>query len=348
MNRNEEEQFADKIKETAMQFQVDNSTLFSRDRSKSVGASEIFRCLRAVKYTKDKLKNKTLMLRHNPKGGFMLRGKIMEDNFIAPVMRNLLGEDGHHLGDDQETYLAKEGGSFLTATPDGIYKKDYLLEFKTFDPRNALDEPKYDHVLQTHVQMGVTGIKTFTYLIYFNASDYFDIRVFKIEYDEEIYNRALDRAKRIMNEEAHDLPPEGQIRADCDYCEHKDICGEESHKAFARMADEMPKKPKRYVPPVTRDEDARGLTNLFFAARREKTDAEKRFKEIEAGLKLYMIEHEFTNIPSDYGTVEITFPKPREVVDREAIEKEFNISFSDYTHVVNDKPKPLLKIIDKK
>ncbi len=202
-------EFAEKMRIAAMTYQRDNATQFTRDRSKSVGASEAFNCPRALYITKQDIAkqnanpNDEAPLMEN--GGFMMRGKVMEDAYVAPLLKFLFGDAISHVGDDQETLLSPDTPN-LTATPDGILTEPdgskSLIEIKTIDPRASLTQPKLNHVLQTHVQMGVTGIKTYTRLMYVDASDYFNFTVFKIPYDDAVYKAAVVNADIVMN--AHD------------------------------------------------------------------------------------------------------------------------------------------------
>ena len=222
---------AEYLRGGAQDWQARRPTVFTRDRSKSVGASEVFQCPRYVYFTKQEIKKQQDNNEPPPRlenGGFMLRGKILEDNFIAPFMGELFDGKIKNLGDEQETYVA-EDCEFLTATPDGIgvcpfTDKKILWEFKTFDPRVGADSlPKAAHVLQTHVQMGVTGIDT-TYLCYFNASDLFDIRVFEINFNETVYDNAKERATNVMRAQSPEEldVTEAVIKGECEYCKYRE------------------------------------------------------------------------------------------------------------------------------
>ena len=157
----------------------------------------------------------------------------MENNFIAPAVELAFKDNSElsNLSSEQETLLSPDS-EYLTATPDGL-SEDFQLEFKSVDPRkNVKIGPDPKHVRQTHVQMGVFGRKK-TYLIYFNSSNYYDVTVWEVNYDEEVYKKAIDRANRIM-QHIHNwqkLPKEGIITGECQFCEYKRICfGEEDMK----------------------------------------------------------------------------------------------------------------------
>lgn len=225
-NVTRDDDFAAMLSVGAQKYQADNPTQFTRDRSKSVGASEVFRCPKYVWLSKEEIRKQQKENTPTPlneRGGFMMRGKVMEDYYIVPVMKHIFGDNVKGLGDDQETLVAKET-EYLTATPDGFLVdpetgETVLVEFKTFDPRSYPTEPKPEHVLQTHVQMGITGTRK-TYLIYVNASDYFDFVVFQIEFDEQIYKRAIERAKQIMTAKSPDELDStiNQLRGECYTC----------------------------------------------------------------------------------------------------------------------------------
>ena len=218
------------IKKAVKTFHEHNLSQFTKDRSLSVGASEVFKCIRQTGITKAKLKEYKKLQKPMPivdGHGYMLRGTIMEDKFIVPVISEAFKDDPslEKLYGEQETVTAPDC-QWLTATPDGL-AEDYQLEFKTADPRKSIKQgPDPNHVLQTHVQMGIFGRKK-TYLIYFNASDWADVTVYEITFRPEVYEKAKQRAEQIMTTPWTKLFKEGSITGDCQYCNYRIECDQE-------------------------------------------------------------------------------------------------------------------------
>lgn len=220
----------EKVKLAVKKFHEDNTSSFTKDRSLSVGASEVFKCLRQTGITKAKLKEYKKLGVSMPivdGHGYMLRGTVMEGTFIVPVISEAFKDDESvaNLYGEQETIISPDC-EWLTATPDGL-ADDYQFEFKTADPRKPIKKsPDKSHVLQTHVQMGIFGRKK-TYLFYFNASDWSDVTAYEIEFRPEVYEKAKQRATQIMTTPWKDLFKEGSITGDCKFCNYKHECESE-------------------------------------------------------------------------------------------------------------------------
>lgn len=251
------------IKGVAQEYMASAKTAFSHDRSKTVGASEIFACARRIGYKKklgaagyDKEYVETL--------GMAERGNILEDHFSVPLVEYALTKSYGDLPEDKRPKLLWAGqsgqttlvadGVPLSATPDGLIvnaPKDILkgygvadiegnallVEFKSHDPRMSEKKmPKDQHIGQVNAQLGLVRklagkSKTepkpsYAIIIYVNASDLGDIKVFPHKYDDGMFRAQLDRAKMMMTADPELLRPEGKILGDgqCRYCEYSSRC----------------------------------------------------------------------------------------------------------------------------
>lgn len=230
------------IKETLNQYVTTQDKLWSHDRTKSVGSSEIGQCARKVWYSKhDQAPDDD----YKDSWGARMRGTVMENVFYAPAMRARFGKNFLFGGDEQKTLIAGP----LSATPDGIViglKKDALkhlgvrsidneclaVECKTADPRTNLSEAKPQNLYQTHVQMGLIREQTkykphYALLSYIDASFWDQVIEFAVPFSAKIYEAAKVRAKNIIEAKAAtDFAPEGWIGggAECKFCPFLKSC----------------------------------------------------------------------------------------------------------------------------
>lgn len=215
--------------------------VFAHDRSKTVGASEVFGCLRRSYFAK--------FLAHlaDPRKismGAAERGNIIENHFVVPMLHRIFGEQKvKYAGDDQVT-LVKD---YNSATPDALIieqPRDILakydvpdiggdhfgIEVKSFDPRANIQEEKYVHRGQAITQMGLFRETTeyspnFVMILYVNAADFDDIRPFIVSHDQHIYTAAKARAKAVMTaKDPYDLKAEGAAVDACRYCPFTAAC----------------------------------------------------------------------------------------------------------------------------
>ena len=210
-------------------------TVFSHDRSETVGGSEIDACPRKVKDSK-------LHDRRWAGNGYTARGKGMEaamcDTFrrIERYWRVVKQRDLYFtsIGDRQETMVLSEMGA--SATPDGFLTIDgetIYLEIKSVDPRiSGKSLPKSGHVAQCQYGMELchrTGRAKpqRAFLIYQDASDWARVQIFEIQRDEAAASALLKRAKKIMSAKSPmDLEPMGLESggAECSGCPLENTC----------------------------------------------------------------------------------------------------------------------------
>lgn len=232
----------------AAEYTKDQKVGFGSERRKTVGASESGLCIRRIAYRKLGL----VPDKPDDGNGFATRGNVMEDHFSAPLLMawaKKLGGELLYAGQSNQISL-KSPKSFQSATPDGLLVNipndafaDYgladlgnntcVVEFKSIDPRVGSHKlPKIENVRQTMQQLGLIRKGTqykpdWAVIIYTNASDYFDIKVFPVAWNELMFQGLAIRAKTVMAcEDPSQLSPEGKIKGgdECKMCEYAEQC----------------------------------------------------------------------------------------------------------------------------
>lgn len=203
------------------------------DRTRTVGGSEIGQCERKV--WAHKMEGLKWGVERDPdyveNWGAQWRGQIIEKHFLVPAIKAIYPHT-IGLGEDQQTLV----DGLISATPDCFVldrRSEFLIEFKSIDPRVRLQEPKPEHVYQVQVQMGILHARTkrrprYAILAYVDASFLNEITEFQIDYDPDVYQRAKIRAGKILGAlTMHELKPEGWIAGgkECEYCAFTRACG---------------------------------------------------------------------------------------------------------------------------
>jgi CRISPR/Cas system-associated exonuclease Cas4 (RecB family) len=232
-----------------------NQKVWAHDRSKSVGASEAFGCLRKAWFNKHGAEKDT---DHKESWGALQRGDLIEQHFAEPAVKWFLETYFYDTrliwgGSNQQTLKAPDAP--LTATPDGLVidcDDDALelygipslggtgcfnFEIKSIDPRVNLKEEKSIHRGQTIVQMGITRETTefcpnYAVIVYIDASFFDDIEVFVVPFSQKDYDVAKDRARAAFDiKNVAEIFPEGKVDGGCEYCPYKTVCARASGKA---------------------------------------------------------------------------------------------------------------------
>jgi len=273
------------VKKAFADFAGTKQRKFGRARMKTVGASEVGRCIRQIGYIKhDNPSDSNRTANHEDTWGAARRGNTFEDGFFVPAMRKAYGPKLLLTGKAQQTFTY----GLLSATPDGILvdqpsdvladlmvpdigpSGQVLVECKSIDPRVSLQSPKVEHFIQVQVQMGVLREATTTYrpefavIVYTNASFFDDVVEFVVRYDPKVFYQAQVRAKKILDvEHATDLKPEGWIAGgnECTYCAFSAAC------KLARAPTTEPKEPVK-------------LDQQFLAHAKALADEEKKWTAI--------------------------------------------------------------------
>lgn len=244
------------FKEAYDTFVKGHQKVWAHDRSKTVGASEAFGCLRKTWFAKH---GGEVDKDYVESWGALQRGDLIEQHFAEPAVKWFLENyfwDTRLIwgGDDQQTFKAADAP--LTATPDGLIidaDDDALaaygvpslgtaegevgcfnFEIKSIDPRVNLKEEKGIHRGQTQVQMGTIRETTdyrpnYAVIVYIDASFFDDIEVFVIPFDQRTYDVAKERARSVYTiKDVGQVYPEGKVDGGCTYCKFTQACAKAS------------------------------------------------------------------------------------------------------------------------
>lgn len=195
-----------------------------RDRSATIGASEIGKCAR--------------MLAHSRAGtepdfeyegsGYAERGHHMEKWWVARLRESPIGHKIKKAGNHQETLHYGP----ISATPDALFDRAWSADCKSKDPRISR-LPKDEHVIQVRLtakiamELGLISKNGGGVLNYIDASNYADIEEFTLPpYDDETLQSLVARAHEILSSEPNDLPREGWIGGgkECQDCPFRTAC----------------------------------------------------------------------------------------------------------------------------
>lgn len=207
---------------------------FGFDRSKYLNASEALNCIRKQWYR-----------HHTPEAeidepkdrGYARRGAHGE-KFVVDALR-AANEPLEMAGKDQ--WSMQDEKRKVSSTPDGYlaYPTEWCgLEIKTIDPRtNRANLPRPAHVGQLQIAMalidqnidrpdGVTLERG--YLLYMDASNYYDVVDFEVAFDHTILDRMAKRASKVLRSKSDaNLDREGKTQGgkECKTCGFREICG---------------------------------------------------------------------------------------------------------------------------
>lgn len=220
---------------------------FDHDRSRTVGASEIGRCIKAVAAKKQGVAADPEYV-DDP--GFAVRGNLIEDAWAVPVLSKAIEAVGGALrwaGQANQTTIEWKS-KFASCTPDGVFtgvprdwlaalgvkkcSSEVLSEVKSIDPRIAPDRlPKEGHPEQTHYGIGLVRHATdyqpdYGLLTYWNCSKLTDRFPLVVKFNPDYFAKQLARAKRCITTPWKKLPAEGKLLGgkQCGMCEIQMQC----------------------------------------------------------------------------------------------------------------------------
>jgi hypothetical protein len=250
-----------------------NQKSWGHDRNLTLGASEVFTCIRKGFFQK---RGKEFGFEpdedYDEDWGALTRGNLIENYHVAPAMQNFApeGVEVLYTGDDQVTLVSGRS----SATPDGLItglpvgctlrikggKQDLTidniisdcicLEIKSIDPRATLLEERAKHHGQTQVQLGLFHERTeyrpyYSIVLYIDASFLSKVTPFVVPYDPEIYKAAKERAAMIWE---HDKPTdfiaEGRFNNDCAHCKWTIACGTSTVSSIPKFDDDDQSTPE--------------------------------------------------------------------------------------------------------
>lgn len=327
-----------------------NQKVWVHDRSLTVGASEVWGCMRKTWFEKrGKLLGFSPDEDYQDTWGALERGNLIENYFVVPALRlalpkmQSLPEEVTLLlaGDDQKTLVLDKS----SATPDGlitglqpgplwirggdqdIYIPDIgsdciVLEIKSIDPRVSLIEERAKHHGQTQVQIGLLRELTeyrplFSIVLYVNASFLNHVTPFVVPFDPEMYETAKARALDVWRvDDPMMVRPEGRFNGDCAHCKWQQACGQSTVDAIPAAKVSKPETVSALNPKVA----------VYLDARKEFDAAEKRLKQAQEDIKEVMLDHA-TRAVEGASWKATWFPvKGRMTLDQKALAKDVDLT----------------------
>lgn len=336
-------------------YMASNQKTWAHDRTQSLGASEVFQCIRKGFFSK---RGKALGFKPDEdetSWGALERGNLIENYFVVPAVRTALpdGLVALYTGDEQTTLI--EGRA--SATPDGLItglpqngavrikagsqdvtipdiKSDCItLEVKSIDPRANLLHEKEVHFGQTQMQLGLFHRQTqyrphYAIILYVDASFVDKLTPFVVEYDEALYLEGVRRANAIWE---HDDPttfmPEGKFDESCEHCPWKTACGEAAVKA-------MPKKHTETQLQEIVDDVAPEINN-YLDLRDQLADLTKDFEVAKEKVKDALIANNVRKVVGADWSAVWTTAKGRATLDKDAMIRD-GINLSKYEKIGNE------------
>lgn len=320
---------------------------WAHDRSQSVGASEVFGCIRSAWFKK---RGEQFGFKQDvdfvQSWGATKRGDLIENYLVVPALDYGLqlqapSTDLLYAGEEQNT-LVKGRAS---ATPDGlvvglpkhalalygvddIESDSIVTEIKSVDPRTNLQEEKATHRGQVQMQMGLIRELTnyrpvYAAIIYVDASFHDTISVFVVKYDEKVYLAGKKRAENVFEiDDPAKLAPEGKFDNACTYCAFQDAC------ALVSIG-RVPAKDERKKLPIDDDAELAELIEAFSEKSAEKKRAEHDYEVVKEAIKARMQERNVSRVWGEGFKVSWITQKGRKTLDRDALEAD-GIDLSKY------------------
>lgn len=325
------------------EYNVANQKTWGHDRKLTVGASEVFGCIRQAWFKKLGEENGFLPDPDHVSGwGATSRGDIIEQYHAVPALKGHLPADIRILGAGKRQQTLVVGKN--SATPDGVLTglaKDalanygvediegdcILTEFKSVDPRITLRKPKDIHVGQVQQQMGIIREKTplrpmYAVIMYFNASFLDDMTIFAVRFDEGMWKNAKTRANLVYSTtNPAKLPAEGKLENACEYCAFKVACASVMKGSHPLHGSKSPK------PEVMKEIER--LAIIRQDAQDKKNAAEREEALATEDLKEYLRVNNVKGGKSDTVSVSYSFSEGRKGLDKKALEED-GVDLSKY------------------
>lgn len=310
---------------------------WAHDRSKSVGASEVFGCIRKAWFGK---RGAEFGYAPDPdyvqSWGATKRGDLIENHLVVPAVTHGLSVQAPKArllfaGEDQETIVQ----SRASATPDGLivgvarhalarYGVDdiesdcFNLEIKSVDPRVNLQEEKAIHRGQVQMQMGLIRETTsyrpnYAIILYVDASFHDVISPFVVKYDEKVYLAGKKRAENVFQiDDPKKLAPEGKYDQSCDYCPFKQAC------AMVTFASVPPKEEGKKLP-IDNDPAFASLIEEYKKLKKKSDDASHDFEVAKQAVKEALAQKGKSRVWGENFKVSWTTQAGRKTLDRDAM-----------------------------
>lgn len=342
-----------------------NAKVWEHDRSKTVGASEVFGCLRANKYKKFFSELAETPEEDDVEWGFTERGNVIENEFAVPCLSDMFGDKSLYTGENQKTLI--DGN--LSATPDGLVADlqpealslynvpdigpsgEIVTEIKSFgreamapnrvklyddnDPTKftVVYEPKIKHRGQAIVQIGAFRRLTehkpeYAAVIYISATNLKDIRVATVKYDDQVYLRAKERADLVFDtsKSIEDYPAEGKLTNECTHCPFVNACNKLDMGRFNPSGKLNASKVDGEL-----QETLRTLATRVHTLRKAVKTATAEKSEAESELEELLLSMGISRVGGDNWNVSLVKNPGRKSLDKDKLVEELKIDLEDYT-----------------
>lgn len=313
---------------------------WKHDRSTTIGASEVFDCLR-----QNWFKKRGAEFGYEPdiggeRWGATLRGTIMEDEFVEPALRIGMPSDlGVHMsGEDQVTLVTDKSSAtpdmLVTGFPKGCslvikygdneieiedIKSDCIVfEIKSINSFAPLYNEKTKHKNQAIVQMGHIKENThhdpyYAVVLYIDASWWDDITPFVVEYDEGVFEAAKARSADVFEaDDPLNILPEGKMSGECEYCQWKTACGLTTLAGIPK-ADGLPDVPSELLGHFE------AAIAKYKAAKEAEKEASYVAKEAQETLKELLMDLDEPKAKTDTWSVSWSEVKGRKTIDKQLL-----------------------------
>lgn len=332
---------------------------WERDRSETVGASEVGQCIRKTYFSKHGYEPDPSYV---DGWGAKERGNLIENHHWVPALLEWVSENSDtwavdFIGGEQETLV----DGYLSATPDGLLMnvsddpqeifgiilapgEGIAIECKSIDPRvNLKDEAKEEHIFQTHVQVGMLrslmpNVKIgAAHITYSDASFLDHIEEFIVPFDQEVYNAAKFRARQVMMAtDPLQLRPEGKLAGgkDCQYCPFQAQCAGANAFAVPAEDNEVEEDVKDHLATLA----------VKRAALKEQSDAMlEEVREIEESIREILREAGTRRVTGHGFSISYSSVKGRVSVDTKAAEAD-GVDLSKYKKEGNPSDRLTIKV----
>ncbi len=319
-----------------------NQKKWGHDRSQTLGASEVFGCLRQAFFNKrGKEFGFTPDEDYSEDWGALTRGNLIENHHVVPALRDHMPEglEVLYTGEDQKSFV--HGRS--SATPDGLITglpqgcslrvkagdQDILienivsdcvtLEIKSIDPRATLLEERTKHNGQTQVQLGLYRECTkwrpeYSIILYIDASFLSKVTPFVVKFDQKVYDEAIQRAIDVWDaDKPVDIMPEGRFSGDCQYCRWRLACGTATVNAIPKYDDDPQATPETV-------EKKAGLVTDFFEKKKHLADAERATEIAQDRIKEFLMQRNTRKMRSGEWNVSWYSQPGKKSVDLKSLE----------------------------
>lgn len=322
-----------------------NQKTFTHDRTKTLGASEVFGCIRMAWAKKHGVEKND----EEQSWGATARGDLIEQYHVVPILDSMLPEKSGYIGAGTEQKTFVDMDKFLSATPDGLIDgldrdalQDYgiddiesdciVTEIKSIDPRVNLTEEKAIHRGQVIIQMGLIRTQTnfkpmYALIMYFDASFLDKMSFYVVKFDEDVYEQAGIRSTKVFTtNDPSTLRAEGKMNNGCDFCQYTAWCSkltEDSMPPSDTSTDTL--EQREALKPLA--EEYSKVSNKLKSLETQKDDLKEKIKDKLRTLKKRKVSGD--KKAGESWSVSYSFTPGRETLDKGALAAD-GIDLSQY------------------